>query len=534
MTYPINKADGSALITPTMPLGVLQDGTLDTSTGVTLIGRNYPSYGEIQNENFIKLLQNFASSSPPNISQNALLLLPGTLWYDTAKNILNVYDGAEFIPASQRTVSNTAPVVTHTGDQWWDLVNQQLRTWNGTTWELVGPAYTASQGKSGPFVESITDTTGNTHIVVGEYISNRLVSVTSIDPIFTVDSSISTAYNSFTSIQPGVNLSNIAILHGTATNSNTVGGLSPTVFARNDIATSFASDVNIAGNLVLSNANISTANGSLILQNKNFGGNVEFFINTSTNGNIRGLSFSGNTGHAYVNADPIYSRGIATKNYVDTTETVIINSLNTAVGQINANVQAVYADYIGNISAVVTNTNANITALQTSTNASLTAANAAMVSSNVAMNSHVDEQITATNTALTLGLQLTRDLANVQISYVNNTLSLRISNVESYINTTITPDLNVLHGNIVQLTNALVPLANINSPHFTGIPTAPTTNIPLWTTADHSSYAGDNSGNIATTQFVVGAIAGQKFNYTVSTSAPTGGVTGDFWFQIGG
>ena len=150
------------------------------------------------------------------------------------------------------------------------------------------------------------------------------------------------------------------------------------------------------------------------------------------------------------------------------------------------------------------------------------------------MNTHVNEQITTTNNALTLGLQQTRDLANVQISYVSNTLGLRISNVESYINTTITPDLTVLHGNIVQLTNALIPLANINSPNFTGIPTAPTTNMPVWSTMGHSAYAGDNSGNIATTQFVVGAIAGQKFNYTVSSSPPTGGVTGDFWFQIGG
>ena len=315
MTYPINKTDGSALITPTMPLGVLQDGTLDTSTGVTLIGRNYPSYGEIQNENFIKLLQNFANSQPPSVSQNALLLLPGTLWFDTANNILNIYDGTEFIPASQRIVSSTAPIAKNVGDQWYDSTNQQLRSWTGTEWDLIGPSYKASQGKSGAFVETVTDTLGATHTVVSEYVKNIPVTVTSIDSVFTINTAVSTSYTSFTTIQPGLNLASNVILHGTATNSNTVGGLSSTVFARNDIATSFASDVSVAGNLAFSNANIATANGSLILQNKNHGGHVEVFLNTTSSGNIRGLSIDGATGSVYVHNDPTSPLGIATKCY---------------------------------------------------------------------------------------------------------------------------------------------------------------------------------------------------------------------------
>lgn len=535
MTYPINKTDGSALITPTMPLGVLQDGTLDTSTGVTLIGRNYPSYGEIQNENFVKLLQNFANSQPPNVSQNALLLLPGTLWYDTANNILNVYDGTEFIPTSQRIVGNTAPAITHIGDQWYDTVNQQLRAWTGTQWQLVGPAYTASQGKSGAFVETITDTTGNTHTVVAEYVSNLVVTVTSIASPFTVNSAVSTSYTNFTVVQPGVNLAANAILHGTATNSNTVSGLSPTVFARNDIATSFASDITVAGNLAFTGANISTANGSLILQNKNHGSNVEVFLNTINNGNVRGLSIDGVTGSAYVYSDPVSPKGIATKGYTDAINTSLTASLNQAVGEINANVTAVYTDYIGNISVVIATTNANLLAVQSSTNANITAANAAIISANVGMNAHVTDQITATNTALAAGIAQAETMSNLAISSLNTTLSGRIANVQSYIDTTITPELTTLNNEVQDILTTLIPpLAPINNPAFTGVPTAPTTNASTWTTASHSPTSGDNSGNIATTAFVVGAITGQKFNYTVSNQPPSGGVTGDFWFQIGG
>ena len=44
MAYIINKFSGGQLV-------VLEDGTLDTSTSLGLVGRNYVGYGEIQNEN---------------------------------------------------------------------------------------------------------------------------------------------------------------------------------------------------------------------------------------------------------------------------------------------------------------------------------------------------------------------------------------------------------------------------------------------------------------------------------------------------
>ena len=54
MAYTINKTDGTVLAT-------IADGTLDTSTSLQLIGKNYAGYGEILNENTVKLLENFAN-----------------------------------------------------------------------------------------------------------------------------------------------------------------------------------------------------------------------------------------------------------------------------------------------------------------------------------------------------------------------------------------------------------------------------------------------------------------------------------------
>jgi len=71
MTYRINKTDGNQLTD-------IPDGTFDTSTtSLTLIGKNVTAFGEAYNENLVKLLENFASSSAPESA------LKGQLWYDT-------------------------------------------------------------------------------------------------------------------------------------------------------------------------------------------------------------------------------------------------------------------------------------------------------------------------------------------------------------------------------------------------------------------------------------------------------------------
>ena len=49
MAYTINKTDGTIVAT-------IADGTIDTSTSLTLFGQNYSGFGELLNENLVKLL----------------------------------------------------------------------------------------------------------------------------------------------------------------------------------------------------------------------------------------------------------------------------------------------------------------------------------------------------------------------------------------------------------------------------------------------------------------------------------------------
>jgi hypothetical protein len=55
MSYIINKTNGQLL-------AIVQDASVDQRTDLTFVGRNYSGYGEIQNENFVKLLENFSNS----------------------------------------------------------------------------------------------------------------------------------------------------------------------------------------------------------------------------------------------------------------------------------------------------------------------------------------------------------------------------------------------------------------------------------------------------------------------------------------
>ena len=61
MSYRINKTNGDLLVD-------LVDGVIDTSSSdITLVGKNYKGFGEAFNENFVALLENFASSSAPSL-----------------------------------------------------------------------------------------------------------------------------------------------------------------------------------------------------------------------------------------------------------------------------------------------------------------------------------------------------------------------------------------------------------------------------------------------------------------------------------
>jgi hypothetical protein len=125
MAYLINRYNGEELAS-------LDDGTLDTTTSLGLLGRNYSGYGEIQNENFVFLLENFANGTSP------LSPLSGQLWYNSDTGSLNIYDGNDWRSAAVTEVSRSEPQVATNGSLWVDEDTDQLYVFNNG-WKLVGP-----------------------------------------------------------------------------------------------------------------------------------------------------------------------------------------------------------------------------------------------------------------------------------------------------------------------------------------------------------------------------------------------------------
>jgi hypothetical protein len=199
MAYIINHYNNSPLI-----LNGLLDGTIDTSTSLTLVGRDTPSYGRYINENFVYLLENFSGSTTPSNP------LTGQLWWDSNNQVLKVNAGTTFNPAWVTTMgANSAPSssppttsarITGDGTLWYDTTNQQLNIWSGSSWVTVGPVATPSTGQTGTFPGLITDTSGISRVVVEFQINGVTFAIFAKD-------TFATTITGFTNISPGLNFS---------------------------------------------------------------------------------------------------------------------------------------------------------------------------------------------------------------------------------------------------------------------------------------------------------------------------------------
>jgi hypothetical protein len=273
MAYIINLTDGAIFAT-------IPDGTINTNSSMTLIGRNYAGYGEFLDENFIHLLENGSNSTAPAAP------LIGQLWWDKTNGLLKVYNGTGFKTLSSSTASNNAPSNNVIGDLWYDTSNQQLKVWNGTSWLLVGPSFTAGTGTTGAVVDTIVDNTLVSHPVIKLYVSDSIVGIISKDAAFTPQSAIP----GFTQVLPGITLatlvgSQVPLFQGTATNSQSLGGFSYTSFMRTDANTSTTGTLSVLSDNGLtvgsdSDFKVSVSGINVNVQNQTDGGTLIFKVNS--------------------------------------------------------------------------------------------------------------------------------------------------------------------------------------------------------------------------------------------------------------
>jgi len=272
MAYTINLTDGAIFAS-------IADGTINTASSMTLVGKNYAGYGEFLDENFIHLLENASNTTAPPAP------LTGQLWWDSGNSLLKVYNGSTFKTISAATASASAPTSNVTGDLWYDTTNAQLKVWTGTAFLLIGPAFTSGTGTTGAIVNTITDNTSVSHVVIQLYVADAIVGIVSKDAAFTPQAALS----GYTTIRPGITLSTligtqIPLFQGTSTDSNTVGGLSYTQFMRSDANTSTTGTLSVVNNTGLkvgSNSDfaVSVAGTAVTIANQTSNGNLSMSVN---------------------------------------------------------------------------------------------------------------------------------------------------------------------------------------------------------------------------------------------------------------
>jgi hypothetical protein len=164
MAYTINKYSGVQLV-------VLEDGTVDTSTSIGLVGRNYVGYGEIQNENFLYLLENFANTNPPARP------VEGQLWYNTTNDLLHVYDGGKWVIVGSAVISETPPTDPPNGALWYKMPYRTLHVWEGGDWRFIGPETAEGFGRTRARSAVLNDSDGGTKPVILIEINGNIVGI---------------------------------------------------------------------------------------------------------------------------------------------------------------------------------------------------------------------------------------------------------------------------------------------------------------------------------------------------------------------
>jgi hypothetical protein len=166
MSYVINNSRGNIV-------AVVPDGTINTtSTSVNLVGRGVTPYGLPENENYVYLLENFASPTPP------LAPVLGQLWYDSSTNIISSYNSSNawsalatqtYVQDQKISPAFTGTPTAPTAD--YGTNTTQLATTQFVQGEKASPTFTGI-----PVAPTASSTTSTTQIATTAFVQAQKIS----------------------------------------------------------------------------------------------------------------------------------------------------------------------------------------------------------------------------------------------------------------------------------------------------------------------------------------------------------------------
>ena len=206
MAYQVNRYNGSFLVS-------VADGTIDSTTNIRFVGKNYAGYGQVQNENFLHLLEHFAGAVQPSKP------LAGQLWYDSTDRKIKVYDGTRFRPVGGANATATAPLGLSAGEFWFDSLAQQLYCWTGSEYTLIGPESPSTLGETSVTSLTVKDD-GNENRTIARIKSGGVdIAIVSKDT-FNLSDADKTTLPSFGRIKKGITLIGTDNDNGTTTTAS--------------------------------------------------------------------------------------------------------------------------------------------------------------------------------------------------------------------------------------------------------------------------------------------------------------------------
>ena len=252
--YKIRYSDFSVKGSITVPQQTIDE----TTTSLSLVGRNSSGFGEKLAENFLHLLENFAGPTPPSNP------IEGQLWYDTSdpnKKILRINDSsssaANWYPASSIHVQDgpVGPTNANIGDIWVDSSAYIMYVADSTSqWLPIGPSFSQTN-RTGAYPTNIIDRNGIYHDVLLMYINDvviQIIAKEAFTPLNIIDG--------FSNLVPGANISSklldgaVPKLNGVSDSALSLKQTSPSVevvsannFVRNDV------DQSINGAIAINN-----------------------------------------------------------------------------------------------------------------------------------------------------------------------------------------------------------------------------------------------------------------------------------------
>ena len=364
MTYTVKRTNGLNPI-------VIADNTIDNSTSITLVGRNWSNYGSLLDQNFLQMMENFADAVPPANP------IAGQLYYSTTLRKLQVFDSVinNFKSIVSVYAGTAAPLTTpQEGDLWLDIIdstNPVLKCYSNVRgWVVIGPPAGAAQLTS----ELLSDAAGNQIPVLSMFIQDKRFAILSPNvhqtwayPFRPVEGTPphQKPIPGFSKVYPGFNIcsqddvSNNRFI-GQATDSVLLDGLASTQFMRTDVDTQTTGTVNIinANGFVQGtsdNFHLHSDNTDTLFTSNINSARLRFQTTNAAGYTSDSLTVLGNNS-VYFNSDAYIANSLTVPNLL-TSNLVVTSGLNV-VGDINAgsNLNVTGSVNLGNIVHLISDT----------------------------------------------------------------------------------------------------------------------------------------------------------------------------------